>query len=119
MSLLTTRIGFDQRCTIQRDAAATDPAWGTPGAPDWQNHLVDVPCRARDEGGREPEPVDDTRTAVFLGRRIMVPLGTDVTEADRVSAVTHRGQTVMDGPMGVEAVLVRRTHLELMVERIR
>ncbi|MEQ9093118.1 MAG: hypothetical protein RLN63_03355 [Miltoncostaeaceae bacterium] len=117
MSIVSTRLALVQRCTIQRDAATVEPAWGQPGAPDWQDHAADVPCRAVTDAGREP--VDEGRTATFVTRRVLVPLGTDVTEADRVSAVTERGQVVMDGPMGIEAVLARSTHLELMVERIR
>lgn len=47
--------------------------------------------------------------------RLLVPLGTDVVATDRVSAVTRRGVTVVDGPVGIRAVLPRRTHLELVL----
>jgi hypothetical protein len=117
MSVVSSRVGLTQRCTIERDQAAVDDGWGQPGPPDWQPHVEDVPCRAWVEAGREP--VDRERTATLIDRRIMVPVDTDVTERDRVAQVTERGDVVLDGPMGIEAVLRRRDHLELVVERVR
>ena len=117
MSLVATRVSLIQRCTIERDQAAVDTAWGQPGNPDWQEHLADVPCRVWVEAGREPVDVD--RTAAFNDRRIMVPVATDVTERDRIAQVSERGAVILDGPMGIEAVLRRRTHLELVVQRVR
>lgn len=97
-------------------AADTDE-WGQPGSPDWQQHLGNVPCRAVQEAGREP--VDSNRTVVVLDMRILLPLGTDVTERDRVASVTERGSQLFEGPLAIEAVLTRRTHLELVLQRIR
>jgi hypothetical protein len=118
VSLLSTRIGFRHRCTIQRDDnAGTDDGWGNPLAPDWQDHETDVPCRVVVDAGREP--VDHDRTVTLVDMRLLLPLDTDVTERDRVSSVIERGAEYHEGPLGIEAVLRRRTHLELVLRRIR
>jgi hypothetical protein len=117
MSLVSSRVALRQRCTIERDVASVDDGWGQPGPPDWQPHLEDVPCRTWVEAGREP--VDLGRTATFIDRRIIVAVDIDVTERDRVAEVTERGDVVLDGPMGIEAILRRPDHLELVVERVR
>lgn len=117
MSLVASRLALRQRCTIERDMAVTDDAWGQPGTPDWQVHLTDVPCRAWADAGREQ--TDEQRIAVVVDRRVIVPAGTDVTERDRLASVTERGSEFFDGPMAIEAVLRRRDHLELVVERVR
>ena len=107
------------RCTIQRDASAAGPrtGWNQDGDPNWQTHLSDVPCRAWTESA--DEPVGDRRTAVYEGRRLALPLGTDVTESDRIAQVTERGQVRFEGPMSIEGIQRYSDHLELALERIR
>lgn len=115
MSLVTSRISLIHRCTILRNEGSAN-AWGELSA-SWEAHLENLPCRVWTTAGREP--VDQDRTATFVDRRITLPLGTDVTEQDMVESVTFRGDTIMDGPMGIEAVLRYADHIELVVERIR
>lgn len=118
MSLVSSRVALYHRCTVERDAnAATDDGWGNPQPPSWQTHLVDLACRAWATAAREP--VDDEKTIVVEDRRMMVPLDADVTEKDRIATVTHRGATILEGPMGIEAVVRRRDHIELVLERLR
>jgi hypothetical protein len=117
MSLVSTRIGLRHRCTIQRDAnAATDDGWGNPQAPDWQDNETNVPCRLVVDAGREP--IDSDRTVVLLDQRLLVPLDTDVTTDDRISSIQERGSAYVEGPLGIEAVLRRRTHLEVVLRRV-
>jgi len=118
MSLFSSRVGLIHRTTVQRDAsvAGTPNDWGTPQAPDWQNHLTDVPCLGWTNTGREQ--IDATTSVVVEDMRCIVPLGTDVSELDRLSDVTYRGEVVISGPVGVRAVVVRRDHLELVLVRI-
>lgn len=110
MSLVSSRVGLRHRCTIERDGASAG-AWGLPDTPEWAEHLADVPCRVVIDAGREP--VDSDRTVVLVDMRLLVPLGTDVTERDRISEIVERGEAYTGGPFQVEAVLRRRTHLEL------
>jgi hypothetical protein len=51
---------------------------------------------------------------------MIVPLGSDVTEQDRISAagVTYRGTTIITGPIGIRAVNPRKDHLELILTRV-
>lgn len=117
MSLSSSRVGYRHRTTIQRDTGTVDN-WGDQTGPNWTDHLPDVPCRAWTNGGIES--VEDDRTAVIEDRRISLPIGTDITEKDRVTSVTDTaGNTIFDGPMGVEAVLRHTDHLEVLVKRIR
>ena len=118
MSLVASRLSLTHLATIERDAnAGTSDAWGTPNPPDWQAHLSDQPCRTWATAGREV--VTDTTTIVVVEDvRLIVPLGTDVTEADRVASVTYRGGTIQDGPLGIRAVLVNADHIELLLVRV-
>jgi len=122
--MLATRIALRELCTIERDSALSTPsAWNAPSTPSWSNHLAAVPCRswAGSSGGGagSGESVTTARTAVLLDRRVVVPLGTDVTEADRVASITYRGTELLDGPMLIEAVVNRTDHLELILKRVR
>lgn len=115
MSLVSSRVSLIHRCTILRNEGHADE-WGSLTM-SWEDHLANVPCRAWVDAGREPVDVD--RTAVFIDRRVIVPLGTDVIESDMVASVTFRGDELLDGPMGIEAVLAYSDHLELMLQRVR
>ena len=117
MSLSSSRVGYRHRCTIERDEAEPDGAWGGPGTPDWQTHIADLPCRAWTATANEQ--TDDRRTAVVVQRRISIAVGTDVTERDRVASVTDRGNTLYEGPMDIEGILRYPDHWELILELIR
>lgn len=119
MSLVATRVAMTHRCSIERDVnQGSDDGWGNPRSPDWKPHLADVPCRtAGPNVGREA--VTDERTVVVVDQRLLLPLDTDVTERDRLGNVTNRGTVILRGPIGIEAVLRRATHIELMLTGIR
>ena len=117
MSLVSSRVSLTHLCTIERDAnLGTPDDWGTPSTPDWQDHLTDQPCRIWAAAGREQ--MDSSTTAVIEELRMIVPLGTDVTEKDRVGDVTYRGSTIFAGPIGIRAVLHREDHLALVLSRV-
>lgn len=116
MSLASTRLSLIHRATIQRAATTTD-TWGNPaGSPVWSDHLSGLVCRLWAAAGREA--VDPTTVAVVEDLRLIVPLGTDVTEQDRVGAVTFRGSQILAGPTSIRAVLHNDDHLELVLVRI-
>jgi hypothetical protein len=116
VSLVSSRLALIHRCDVERDASAAFPdEWNTPSSPDWQPHLTELPCRSWTAGH---ETVSDKGTlTVVIEVHLLVPLGTDVTESDRVTAVTYRGATVQEGPLAVRAVLPRRDHLEVILSR--
>jgi hypothetical protein len=49
---------------------------------------------------------------------MIVTLATDVTEADRIGAITDRGAAVIVTPLSIRAVLRRTDHLELVLVEI-
>lgn len=114
MSLVTTRLSLTHRATIQR-ASSTDDGWNSDGTPEWADHLTELPCRAWATAGREL--VANTSTAIVVEDwRMIVQLGTDVTENDRITAVTDRGDQVLAGA-SIRAVLHNKDHLELILVR--
>lgn len=119
MSITATRPvwRWPDTCTVERDAnAGTQETWGNPVSPNWQPHLVDLTCRSWVDAGREP--VDSDRTVTIVDRRVHAARGTDVTTRDRVVGISERGTVVAAGPWGIEAVLERRDHLELVLQEI-
>lgn len=63
---------------------------------------------------------EDTRHGPELSQasaryRAVVPLGTDVTEADRIQKIENRADTPTElfGTMDIDAVVRRKNHLEL------
>lgn len=118
MSLASSRVALTHVCSLERNAslASGDDGSGNPPPADWQP-LADVPCRFWVDSGTE-DVAERTTIAAVTDGRVIVPLGTDVTEADRVAQVAYRGQTVQDGPLGVRARLVRRDHIELLLVKV-
>lgn len=115
MSTLLSRTRLKYRCSIERNNATTDE-WGQSGTPDWSELDDDLPCYAWVDGGREA--VTTERTAVVRDMRLLLPLGTDVTESDRIGDISERGSVIFDGPFGIEVVLRHRDHLELMLTKV-
>lgn len=115
MSLVGTRASLTDRCTIQRNQGTAD-SWGQKTV-SWQTLTANVVCRFWDSTGSEPVDVD--RTVAVIDRRLVVPLGTTVTERDRISSVTRRGTELLDGPAHIEAVITHADHLELLLRRAR
>lgn len=114
------RSTMKHRATIERDANATadDGEWGQKPDPDWQDHITKLACHVWYEAGRE---VVGTDNAVVEGLRMIVPLGTDVTEADRVSTVTDRQENELQAfnfPARIESVGSRADHLVCFLEAI-
>lgn len=114
MSSTDIRLSLIHLATIQRGAAETD-SWNVEGDPTWSDHLVDLPCFAWATAGRET--VANSNTPVVVEDwRMIVQLGTDVTENDRVALVTDRGDTVIAGAQ-IRSVLRNEDHLELLLVR--
>lgn len=130
MSLPTRPRGsLIHRFSTERDAnvgASSVDAWGHPLPPSWEAHLDTVACRAWTDTGRGvgssvgSERVTDTEVVEIQNRRMIVALGTDILETDRVTSITNAaGDELFDGPMNVEAILVYAEHLEVSLRRVR
>lgn len=117
MSLISSKLSLTHRVTIQRNAhGASEDSWGNPEEPGWEDHLTDLPCRVWTASGQEV--IDPTTVVVMENMHLLLPIGTDVTENDRISAVTYRGATIAAGPISIRAVMQHQDHLELMLVRL-
>lgn len=112
-----------QQAVIERDAGGTGTGpYGADQVPDWQPHLT-VRCRhwwTRSSGVRSGQREYENPQGVVPVDQggIMVPLGTDVTEDDRIVAILNRADTIVIGPMiEIQAVVVQDTHMELAIIR--
>lgn len=119
MSTYTVALACIHTCTLERDQNARSTSDGWESSPDWQANLTDQPCYFWQTTGRED--VTDKDTIVGVGQpKMMVPLGTDVTDQDRVSAagITYQGSTLIVGPLEVRTVIAKADHLELVLAQI-
>lgn len=114
---------YTQIAVIERNGGATN-GLGAETALAWQP-LAKVPCRAwwwkgsrssdKSPSGQYARP---QLTMNVTGGDMAMPLGTDVTDEDRIAEVTDRtGATVEKGPFRVIAVNTYNDHLELSLER--
>jgi hypothetical protein len=115
MSLVSSRVSLTHRCDVLRNIGSVDE-WGAQDGT-WEIYLAAVECRAWSGSGREV--ARDIETLVVEDRRLVVPLGLDITEADRISDVTYRGALIYEGTMDIEAVLAHADHMELVLKRVR
>lgn len=107
---MAARQRMTMRTTIERDQATADP-YGSPGPPDWQTLESDVPCYVWAEAARKM--ISDTQTVTLDHPGAIVPLGTDITEEDRLASITDRRGTQLFPLFYVDAVMRRKDHLEL------
>jgi hypothetical protein len=112
-----------QQATIQRDQGGHDNL-GAPLPPNWQ-FLAQVPCLlafAKSEGGRSVNHtyVDTTRDVPIEDGTILFPLGTDITEADRITQITNRatGNVIFAGEITISSTVQQVSHLECGVIRM-
>jgi hypothetical protein len=114
---------LSQRAVIQRDKGARD-ALGGEGKTNWET-ISTAKCRlwwwkgskgtdksASKQFARPSATVDVT------GGEMAVPLGTDVTEQDRILRVTTpSGEVLEEGPFRILSVNRYESHVELSLER--
>ena len=69
--------------------------------------------------GRSPRAAATAAKNWPARAKAFVPDGTDVTANDRIASVTYLGQTIIDGPVDIRAVLPRPgDHLELVLVQV-
>ena len=109
------------RATVQRNTPAGTDGFGGPGAASWGSHLSDLHCwfYAKGAVGAEREVIDGGKSVTLGSHKMIIPKGTDITEADRVTAIKDRaGVSIMANTMRIHSVTHRHTHLELEVEEV-
>ncbi|MHB1950162.1 MAG: hypothetical protein ACYCQK_01655 [Acidiferrobacteraceae bacterium] len=116
------------QAVILRNQAGYD-AGGAQLADDWQPHLT-VACRlvwdrpSSSGFSRNQTSITPSRSAPITQGVLLLALGTDVTEDDRISQVqaydpqTAAWQTYVDGLFEITAVLAEEDHMEVQVTRV-
>lgn len=112
---MSARQKMTMRAVLQRNSnVALDPD-GQPGIPTWDVIDDALPCLWWVTSEREV--MDTNKIAVVGQMKMMVPKATVITEKDQISEVKdRRGVVIRPGPMSIENVIPRRTHLELLLE---
>ena len=105
------------RATVQRDGATGVDGFGLPNAPAFAAHIASLPCYVWTKVEREV--IDGEKKAILADHRMMCPLGTDITETDRVTAIKDRlGASIIANTMRVHTVVRRASHIECRLEEV-
>ncbi len=112
-----SRTQMTMRAIIARNSTITTDAYGHPEAPSFATLGDPIPCRVWSVNRRE---VNDTRKFVLEEQlRCGMPLGTDVTEDDRITEIKDRlGVVIWAGPIRIDDIQHKHTHLEMDIRRI-
>ena len=69
--------------------------------------------------GRETRINEEGKLLSVAHHRMMVPLGSDITEGDRVTRILdNRGETIIESVMRVLSALPRRDHVAIGLEEV-
>ena len=106
------------RATVERDNSSTTDAYGHPVPETWLAHIASQPCRVWSSSRRE---VNDNRKEVLIESiRCAMPLGADVTEADRITSIKdRRGAELWAGPLRIDTIQHKHTHVEMDLTRVQ
>ena len=102
--------------TFKRDAAAGVDDQGHPAPADWQPHAVDTPCFAYQKS--QTQIHDGTKITQDRIMAVWLPIGTDITEADRIDTVidSKGGVVIAAGDWPIRTIRIRQSRIELEVE---
>ena len=114
---MSSRSRMRMRATIQRDSRVADD-YGNTGAPDWQAHIASLPCHAwnRTSTAQSGERYSEEAVTSDYYPVMMVPLGTDIVETDRVLEIKDLRGNQLFGLMEVTAVLRRAAYQEVRMK---
>lgn len=115
-----------EQAVIERDKSSPD-GYGSTTTPDWQYHAT-VPCRLwwdRSSGVRSANRtyVSPARDVAMDEGGLLVALGTDITELDRITVINvynaAKGswEPYVTGNFTITAVLSQEDHMEVDVSR--
>lgn len=112
---------MNEQAVIERDAATPDAAGGKTKR-DWRPLSTVECCLWWWKGSKSSDKSPSAQyarpqaTINITGGDMMVPLGTDVTDKDRIGSVTNEEGEDQEGPFRVIAVNRYSTHIELSLE---
>ena len=106
---------WNQRAVVERNISSGD-AYGAPNPADWQYHST-VRCRlwwSHSTGIRSANRtyVSQNRSVPVSQGGMIVPLGTNITEQDRITQVIDaNGNVLYDAVFTVTSVINNETHI--------
>ena len=95
------------RLATERRAAGSDDYGGPDGA--WSANLTDTSCWAWQPNARLTD--NGQREVTVAPVLVMVALGTDITDDDRITSIVDRNSGSVYGKLYVDAVQRRKNHL--------
>jgi hypothetical protein len=105
------------RCSTLRDHGGSDTHGGEL-AHSWQSNLTGVPCYAFYRTGMLQQAAAQVEAIETI--TLLLPVGTNVLDSDRIGDVTDKAGTVLfAGPMVIQGPVARRAnHLELTLRQV-
>lgn len=108
MTVIGSRIGMRHTCDIER-ASGADDSWGQPGTT-WTIAHASVVCHVWTSSETLINENDAVMTLAV--RYIVFPLGTDISNVDRIGDIKLRGQLLWPGPHYLDEVAILPDRLE-------
>ena len=106
------------RAAVERDGASGTDSFGHPNAASWATSIAALACWVWTPSEREV--IDGEKTATLGSHKMIVPRGTDITEDDRITAITdRRAATIIGNTMRILSVVDRSDHIALDIEELR
>lgn len=103
---------------LQTYASSGTDGFGGPNAPTYEGSPT-ANLRCWFYAKSEREVIDGEKSAVLGRHKMIIPLGTTITEKDRIGSIEDRlGNIIMANTMRIHSVTHRHTHLELEVEEV-
>ena len=116
LTLSRSRAVMTHRCTVQRNTQIGTDAYGHPQMPTWDVQHSALACYYWIK--QEWEIRDGLKVATGTKHLMLVPYGTDIREADRLTAIRDRlGAVLESGVFQVRAVKRQAGHLDLELEQ--
>lgn len=104
------------RATIERDGNLVADAYGQPDAPVWYAHVTGQACYFWEPSAQRGE-IAGERNADIYAHRLLLPLGVDITEEDRINGVRdRRGQMITAAVFNITQIVRKPDHLLLVLE---
>ena len=110
-------MGVRQQMTMrlytERNSAALNP-WGTKAAPVWNDHLSGESCWVFVKSGGEQDKLSQVRNVYKIS--MLVPVDTDINEADRVKQITNRRGTELYGRMKIVGIAYKHEYKSVILK---
>lgn len=113
---MSTRNVMTHRTLIERDGNLASDAYGQPDVPTWYALVTAQPCYFWEPSTQRGELVGE-RNADLYAHQLVLPLGVDITETDRINGVTdRRGRSISTSIYNITQIVRKPDHLLLVLK---